>query len=225
VSPIRTSPANFGLGTLATLSLLCARDATAQGVTDSPSCVTTPAEVAIREARIDSWATRLAAIDVKNVVTRETTRLRLYAPTGAVDDGARDEFERVAATDNEKHVLSERLEQLVFKAAYHFGGVRVAIVSGWRQHAGRHTSGEALDFKLDGVYAGRLAAYLRGLPRVGVGIYTNPRTQFVHLDVRDQSYHWIDASPPGVKWHERQLHDAHADKRDAAWTPQGDLPL
>jgi hypothetical protein len=75
------------------------------------------------------------------------------------------------------------------------------------------------------VYAGRLAAYLRGLPRVGVGIYIHPRTQFVHLDVRDQSYHWIDASPPGVKWRERQLHDAHAEKRDAAWTAQSDLPL
>ena len=44
-------------------------------------------------------------------------------------------------------------------------------------------------------------------PRAGVGIYTNPRTQFVHLDVRDQSYHWVDASPPGVKWHEAQLRD------------------
>ena len=69
-----------------------------------------------------------------------------------------------------------------------------------------------------------LAAYLRGLPRVGVGIYTHPRTQFVHLDVRDQSYHWLDASPPGVKWREMQLRDAGASKRDEAWTPARDLP-
>jgi uncharacterized protein YcbK (DUF882 family) len=209
-----------------TLSLLFARDATANGVVEGSSCVTTPFEVAARDTRIDSWATRLPAIDVKNVVTKESASLRLYAPTGAVDDDARTEFERVATgKDCEQHPLAERLEQLVFKAAYHFGGARVAIVSGWRDHAGRHTKGEALDFKLDGVYAPRLAAYLRGLPRVGVGIYTHPRTQFVHLDVRDQSYHWIDASPPGVKWRERQLRDPHPEKRDATWTPESDLPL
>jgi hypothetical protein len=207
------------------VSFLFARDAGAFDVADGATCVTTPFDAAARETRTDSWATRLPAIDVKNIVTREVARLRLYASTGAVDEGARLEFERVAANDSEQHSLSERLEQLVFKAAYHFGGAHVAIVSGWREHAGRHTTGAALDFKLDGVYAARLAAYLRGLPRVGVGIYTHPGTQFVHLDVRDQSYHWIDASPPGVKWRERQLHDAHADKRDAAWTPVSDLPL
>ena len=31
---------------------------------------------------------------------------------------------------------------------------------------------------------------------MGVGVYTNPLTQYVHLDVRERSYHWIDASPP-----------------------------
>ena len=41
-----------------------------------------------------------------------------------------------------------------------------------------------------------VAAYLRGVPRVGVGLYTHPRTRWVHLDVRDRSYHWADATPP-----------------------------
>ena len=59
---------------------------------------------------------------------------------------------------------------------------------------------------------------------MGVGIYTHPRTQFVHLDVRDASYYWLDASPPGVKWHEARLYDPSAQKRDAAWTPEMDEP-
>lgn len=111
------------------------------------------------------------------------------------------------------------------KAALHYHGARVVAVSGWREHAGRHTAGEALDFKLQGVTAAALAAYLRSLPRVGVGIYTHPRTQYVHLDVREPSYHWLDGSPPGVTWKERQLRDPGQAKRDAAWTPEGDLPL
>jgi hypothetical protein len=47
----------------------------------------------------------------------------------------------------------------------------------------------------------------------------------VHLDVRDASYHWLDASPPGVKWREKQLRDPTQMKRDAAWSPEQDLPL
>jgi uncharacterized protein YcbK (DUF882 family) len=126
--------------------------------------------------------------------------------------------------DDEPRTLAPRLEQLVVKAAYHFANARVQIVSAFRQNAGRHGTGEALDFKLVGVPAARLASYLRGLPRVGVGIYTHPRTQFVHLDVRAESYHWIDASPPGVKWREGRLADSGAKKRDAAWTPDLDQP-
>jgi uncharacterized protein YcbK (DUF882 family) len=207
------------------LSLLCARDAPAHDCPAHGTCQTTSLAAADRGARIDSWAEKLPAVHVKNLATRETAQLRLYADTGAIDDDARTEFERVAARDGDPHVLAERLEQLVFKAAYHFGAARVAIVSGWRDRASRHTSGEALDFRLDGVYSGTLAAYLRGLARVGVGIYTHPSTQFVHLDVRDQSYHWIDNSAAGTRSRERGLHDPHAAKRDDAWMPEHDLPL
>ena len=151
--------------------------------------------------------------------------VRLYADDGEIDETARETFERVAANDAEPHALAPRVEQLLMRAAYHFGAAPVQVVSAWRERASRHGTGEAIDFKLKGVGARQLAAYLRQLPRAGVGIYTNPRTQFVHLDVRDQSYHWVDASPPGVKWHEAQIRDPGAAKRDAAWTPEADLPI
>ena len=141
-----------------------------------------------------------------------------------MDPEARARFEQIATGDGGQHPLAPRLEQLVFKAAYHFGGTPVVIVSGYRDRAGRHTTGEALDFKLAGVRASQLAAWLRDLPRAGVGIYTHPRTQYVHLDVREPSYHWLDGSPPGVTWKERQLRDPGQMKRDAAWTPEDDLP-
>jgi hypothetical protein len=69
-----------------------------------------------------------------------------------------------------------------------------------------------------------LAAYLRTLPRVGVGLYTHRATQFVHLDSRDRSYHWLDPSPPGVSLPERPLAGGDLAKRDATYAPTDDMP-
>jgi uncharacterized protein YcbK (DUF882 family) len=179
---------------------------------------------ATRDVRSAAWAGALAPIDVTSVATGDTASIRLYGVDGEIDESARMHLERVASRDGEQHVLASRLEQLVVKAAHHFRDAHVFVVSGWREHAGRHTTGEALDFKLQGIPAAQLASYLRGLARVGVGVYTHPRTQYVHLDVREPSYHWLDGSPPGVTWRERQLRDPGQVKRDATWTPEGDLP-
>jgi hypothetical protein len=47
----------------------------------------------------------------------------------------------------------------------------------------------------------------------------------VHLDVRDRSFHWLDASPPGVTWREAALPDSKQSARDASYTAESDLPL
>ena len=203
---------------------LIAADAAAQETAPRPAAVESSLVAAPRDARTVAWAVGLPPITVASAATTATASLRLYGPDGEIDDAALDRFESIVAGEGDPHDLAPRLAQLVFKAAYHFGNARVVVVSGWRQRAGRHTTGEALDFKLQGVRAAQLAGYLRGLPRVGVGIYTHPRTQYVHLDVREASYHWLDASPPGVHWKERQLRDPKAAARDASWTPESDLP-
>lgn len=189
------------------------------------SAADTPLQAAVRSARSVPWADALPAVEVVSESTREHDDIRLYASNGEVDDDALARFEAIASRDGLPHRLSARVVQLVFKAAYHFKSSRVVIVSAWRAEAGRHTTGEAVDFKLEHVRASQLAAWCRSLARAGVGIYTNPRTQYVHLDVRDTSYHWLDASPPGVKWREKQLRDPGQVKRDAAWSPEQDLPL
>lgn len=198
--------------------------ASSQVASTRPAAVEVTLAAAPRPARKAAWADALPPVEVVGALAGARTALRLYTPDGQVDAEARARFEQLAAGTGGPHPLAPRLEQLVFKAAYHFGGASVVIVSGWRDHAGRHTSGEALDFKLVGVRAATLAAWLRDLPRAGVGIYTHRRTQYVHLDVRDTSYHWIDASPPGVTWKERQLRDPGQAKRDASWTAEADLP-
>lgn len=173
------------------------------------------------------WAATLSPVEVVNRNTGARARVRLYDCHGALDRAEATSFMRAASPPESDagEPLDLRLVQLTVRAAYHFGGVTISIVSATRPGArGKHGSGEALDFALEGVKAPLLAAYLRGTPRAGVGIYTHPKTQYVHLDVREHSYHWIDASPPGVTWRERLLPDPKQAVRDASWTPAMDLP-
>ncbi|HZU82998.1 MAG TPA: hypothetical protein VE987_08785 [Polyangiaceae bacterium] len=209
---------------LVALSVYVARDAPARAAAPPHSSAEAAFSLVPRSLRVASWARALEPIEVRSMNTRIAGRVRLYDATGELDDDARATFERIASREPEPHRLATRVEQLIVKAAYHFGAERVLIVSGWRANAGKHGTGDAVDFKLQGVRARDVAAYLRGLPRVGVGLYTHPATQFVHLDVREPSYHWLDSSAPGAHGREVQLGDPRGEKRDAAYTPDMDLP-
>jgi hypothetical protein len=181
----------------------------------------------------EPWAALLAPVVVFNRNTNARGPIRLYDEHGTLDRGEARAFMRIAGSaKNEPEDASEdderldlRVVQLAIRAAYHFGGASISIVSATRPGAhGKHGSGEALDFALEGVKAPLLAAYLRSTPRAGVGIYTHPKTQYVHLDVREHSYHWIDGSPPGVTWREQLLADPKQASRDASWSVAMDLP-
>lgn len=187
-------------------------------------------------SKVDSgapWAVALGPIEVLNRNTNARGEVRLYDEHGVLDRGEARAFMRIAgrtklepddASDDDER-LDLRVVQLAIRAAHHFGGASIAIISATRPGTrGKHGTGEALDFALEGVKASVLAAYLRGTPRAGVGIYTHPRTQFVHLDVREHSYHWIDGSPPGVTWREQLLADPKQAARDASWSASMDLP-
>ena len=177
-----------------------------------------------------AWASALPPIHFKNPNTNTNSEadISLYAKDGTVDRNALDAFDDLVAKDGKVHAIAPRTIQLVVKAAYHFHAKEVVIISAYRpkrrRDHGPHTTGSAIDFQLPGVPARTLAAYLRKEPRAGVGIYTNPRTQFVHVDSREQSYHWLDASPPGVVWREKGLGDPDREARDASYTPERDLP-
>lgn len=92
--------------------------------------------------------------------------------------------------------VSQRLLDLVYHAAQHFQVRHVHLVSGIRHDRGgsRHSHGLAADVVLPGVEDEELANYFRAQGFVGVGVYT--RSGFVHVDVRDKSFFWIDPSPP-----------------------------
>jgi uncharacterized protein YcbK (DUF882 family) len=210
---------------LVATALFVARDAPAHGSRSNAFVVEPTVAGPTPIARSASWARALPPLEVHGATTHAKASVRLYADDGEIDDSARATLERIAANDGDPRPLAPRVEQLLVRAAYHFGNAPIHVVSAFRENASRHGTGEAIDFRLEKVPPRVLAAYLRGFARAGVGVYTHPRTQFVHLDVRDQSYHWVDGSPPGVHWHEAQLRDPLAAKRDAAWKPEMDLPL
>lgn len=209
----------------------CARRPT----TDGNAPVLRPAPIDVSKDAPDppaaegaAWAQSLAPLRFVNTRTGADCYARIYRADGSLDEVAASMIDAALGQgDGPSRPLSRRLFKLVTKAAAHFGAGEVSVVSSLRDNArdgSRHRSGEAIDFRLPGVPADALAAYLRTGARVGVGLYTHKRTQFVHLDVREQSYHWADASPPGVSWRETRLSDRGAPARDAAYRPEQDLP-
>jgi uncharacterized protein YcbK (DUF882 family) len=190
-------------------------------------------KTAAREGASDAGFALLRPLRFVCATARKLETLRLYDDRGFVDENSALALDALLADYRDpEHVqtiaLDRRTLQLVYRAAYHFRVDQVEVVSAYRapgrRREGPHGRGRAIDFKLKGVTATALAAYLRTLPRVGVGVYTHRRTQYVHLDVREQSYHWLDASPPGRTWRELRLPDSKRVIRDARYTPESDWP-
>lgn len=96
--------------------------------------------------------------------------------------------------------LIVRLQSLV----EHFGKpgapAKLFIISGYRPASvgSMHSTGRAVDFRVEGVRNEDVVAFCKTLPDTGCGYY--PNSSFVHLDVRDPGaghVSWIDASGPG----------------------------
>ena len=176
---------------------------------------------------------RLPALHIENQTTRESLDTKLYDHAGHIDEqlAARLDDLLCDARDAKHHQttrINRRTLQLLFKAAYHFGLYEVEVVSAFRKpgrhREGPHGTGAAIDFRLPGLSAALLASYLRELPRTGVGVYTHPKTQYVHLDAREHSFHWLDASPPRRRWREKSIGAADLPQRDLRYSAEVDLP-
>jgi uncharacterized protein YcbK (DUF882 family) len=175
----------------------------------------------------------LPALRLENQTSREQVELRLYDASGQIDELAASRLDQLLcdARDPKHHEIARierRTLQLLFKAAYHFESYEVEVVSAYRKPRrrgeGPHGTGAAVDFRLRGVKAAELAAFLREQPRTGVGVYTHPKTQYVHLDVREHSFHWLDASPPRRRWREKSIGARDLPARDSSYSPALDLP-
>lgn len=114
-----------------------------------------------------------------------------------------------------------RTLDLVYAATLHFGAPYVTLISGVRKDRGgsRHSHGLAADIVLPGVEDEELAAFFRAQGFCGVGTY--PRSGFVHVDTRDQSYFWIDSSKPNQRGRVVQVRKDESSAADAAAVERG----
>lgn len=124
------------------------------------------------------------------------------------------------------HPIEPELLRTVYALQTHFNAPEVRVISGYRMPKGRggsnHGKGRALDFVLPGVKNEDLANYARSMGFKGVGVY--PLSGFVHVDVRDRSYFWVDSSAPGKKNRERGILGNVAKASDDAARQRGALP-
>jgi len=142
-------------------------------------------------------------VTLERPASQESLRVRLFDTAGKLDPKARARlarFLRDRENDQQKRP-SIRLMRVLAYLADHFNGRTIVVVSAYRSdkdgtnEASRHSSGEAVDIRVEGVPNESLRDYCLTLRRVGVGYY--PRSSFVHVDVRDREVYWVDWSRPG----------------------------
>ncbi|HXX68636.1 MAG TPA: DUF882 domain-containing protein [Polyangiaceae bacterium] len=131
------------------------------------------------------------------------------------------------AAGGEEHPVDPRVLGLVYRIQTHFRVPEIRVVSGYRvpKPASRsnHGRGRAVDLIVPGIVDEDVAAFVRELGFVGVGIY--PSSQFVHVDVRPRSYFWVDFSRPHARNREHAILGDLAMKSDAAALDGGKLPI
>jgi uncharacterized protein YcbK (DUF882 family) len=129
-------------------------------------------------------------------------------------------------TGNE-HPVDPRVLDLVYRVAVHFAAPEIRIISGYRTpHAGSHSNhgkGRAIDLVVPGASDEEVARFARDQGFVGVGVY--PRSGFVHLDVRERSYFWVDYSGPGQRNRTRGILGDLAAQSDARALARGERAI
>ena len=122
------------------------------------------------------------------------------------------------------HPVHPRLLTLLLAIQEHFHAGEVRLLSGYRspwEGNSNHGKGRAADVVIPGAGDEAVAAFARGLGFAGVGIY--PTSHFVHVDVRDASYFWVDTSAPGRPHRERGVLGNVAKESDERAKARGEL--
>lgn len=176
----------------------------------------------------DAWESALPRPPLVLVTVGVGERLEL---TPLRDDGGFDaeallraEALLAARRSGVRHPIDEGVLDRVYRAQRHFRVPFVWVVSGFREDraTSRHTMGRAMDVVLPGVRDAVLAEHARGEGFTGVGTYT--LSGFVHIDVRNRSYFWLDGTSPGRRSRARQVLASRASTSDARARARGVAP-
>jgi hypothetical protein len=147
--------------------------------------------------------------------------LRPASRQGGFDEAQLDIAKQAFGSWDKGPTPHPRTLDLVYAATLHFNAPYVTLISGVRKDRGgsRHSHGLAADIVLPGVEDEELAAFFRAQGFCGVGTY--PRSGFVHIDTRDQSYFWIDSSKPNQRGRVVQVRKDESSAADAAAVERG----
>lgn len=133
---------------------------------------------------------------------------------------------REPSSGNE-HPMAPELLDIVYRIQTHFAAQEIRIISGYRtpRHGAtsNHGKGRAIDMVVPGTSDEEVAKFARELGFCGVGIY--PVSGFVHVDVRERSFFWVDNSGPGKRNRTRGVLAADALRSDARATARGEHPI
>jgi uncharacterized protein YcbK (DUF882 family) len=133
-----------------------------------------------------------------------------------------------------EHPLEPRLVDLLYRIQRKFDAQEIRVVSAFRPGRGtlqkgpvrsagsNHACGRASDIVVPGARDEDVAKFARELGFVGVGLY--PTSGFVHVDVRNHSYFWVDRSGPGRRNRERGIFADLARKSDGRANARGEHP-
>ncbi len=124
-----------------------------------------------------------------------------------------------------EHPIDPRLLDMVYRLQTHFHAHEIRIISGYRtpQRIGatsNHAKGRAMDLVVPGATDDDVAKFARDEGFAGVGVY--PVSGFVHVDVRERSYFWVDTSGPGKRSRIRGILGDVAIKSDAQAISRGE---
>ena len=134
---------------------------------------------------------------------------------------------REPATGNE-HPVEPRTLDAIYVIQRHFDAQEIRVMSAYRtpipggSSQGLHGKGRAIDFVVPGASDQDVARFAREIGFVGVGVY--PIGSFVHVDVRERSYFWMDRSGPGRRSRERGILLDIAQRSDEAARTRGEQP-
>lgn len=165
---------------------------------------------------------------LRSLNLRERVALVATTATGAFDAESVDRAARVLRepSSGNEHPVDPHLLDLVYRLQVRFDAPEIRVVSGYRTPRGKnrsnHGKGRAIDLVVPGATDEEVAAFVREQGFCGVGVY--PVSGFVHVDVRDRSFFWVDASGPGKRGRVRGILADLARRSDLEAAKRGEHP-
>lgn len=176
----------------------------ASHTTKSPPCAKDPVEI-IRGPEVDRFELTKCdgtvaplAVEHLSILVRPGAAARPIAPVAELAKKPGQEISRGIRRVDPR--LVERLQSVVDHFGKSGAPAKLFVISGYRPTSvgSTHSTGRAIDFRVDGVKNEDVVSFCKTLVDTGCGYY--PNSSFVHLDVREPGaghVSWIDASGPG----------------------------